>query len=592
MTDLGEPTVLFGRGLDGYELIGRGGSGAVYRATDETLGRTVAVKVLHVVSLGGEDQVPAEAIAQSKVSWHGNVLTLYSSGRAPDGSTVLVLEYAPGGSLDDRIGIRGPMSPAEWFRLGEELAGALAAAHELGVIHCDVKPSNVLFAADGSARLADFGIARNASVRSQTMEPVLASLQFAPPELLEGARPTTSNDIYSLAVTLCYAASGRLPFGGEGQSPAAIVARIQAGDIGSGVVASIPDELRSLIKRAITEAPEDRPSADELRRAFESASRGGPPPVVATAPSGGRPRHLAVVLLVVAALVGAVLVAARTERPITGPVAPPDLCTEFAKYVDEREDLLTRVSSDMEQATSPTDVVERLMVTYPAEFSRIVRPFLNTVVQLGGTAGDITDAQLAKLAAADNLRALGGGKQFVFDGETGAFDAAPLPMELQIPAQMFSEANGYASDRCSSVRVNLQPVKARLSSAIFSNLANPGFMDRFFEDPRSYDLFNPSTTLLMASMAWDFFEGILLGHFEWFLEMLNRQPDVRRALAMEYPEIYLAAAAASDELSPKFLRESWQGDVIAGIRRASPATRRGILEMYPDLVSLLDMEGL
>jgi hypothetical protein len=588
MTTLGEPTALFDQGLDQFELIGRGGSSTVYRATDMSLGRTVAVKVLHARSLGeAGGAVPAEAVAQSRVSWHSNVLSLYGSTVAHDGSPVLILEYAPGGSLDDRIGARGPLSPQELFELGAQLASALAAAHEQGVVHCDLKPSNVLFAADGSARLADFGIARHASLSVDTLDPVQASLQFAPPELLEGARPTSSNDVYGLALTLCYAASGELPFGGPEVGPGATVARIHAGDIAPGILGAVPEDLRGLIRRALSSAPGERPGADEIRRRCDALRGGGDSPPAAVTTNRHPKRRLVPVLLVVAALLTGVIVAARTERPVKKPTVAPHLCNEFTRYVEARKDLLIRASEDLEQAQSPTEVVRRLLVTYPSEFAAIVRPFLDVVVTAGGTTGDVTNVQLGRIATAENLRSLAGGKPFLFDGEAGAFDPAPLPMELHQPAQMFSEANSYASDRCGPITGDVTAGKARLASAIFANLANPQFMEDFFSDPSSLDLFDASSALIMANMAWDFFEAILVRHHDWLLRLLERHSDIRRAVALEYPEVFLTAAAGSDELAPAFLREQWRADILAGIERSSRAARAGMASQFPDQLAFI-----
>lgn len=588
MTTLGEPTALFDQGLDQFELIGRGGSSTVYRATDMSLGRTVAVKVLHARSLGGASgAVPAEAVAQSRVSWHSNVLSLYGSTVAHDGSPVLILEYAPGGSLDDRIGARGPLSPQELFELGAQLASALAAAHEQGVVHCDLKPSNVLFAADGSARLADFGIARHASLSVDTLDPVQASLQFAPPELLEGARPTSSNDVYGLALTLCYAASGELPFGGPEVGPGATVARIHAGDIAPGILGAVPEDLRGLIRRALSSAPGERPGADEIRRRCDALRGGGDSPPAAVITNRHPKRRLVPVLLVVAALLTGVIVAARTERPIEKPVVTPDLCTEFSRYVDARRDLIVRASEDMEQATSPTQVIERLLISYPREFSRIVRPFLDLVLNAGGTSGDLTDTQLAQIATFENLRMLVGGKQFIFDGDSGEFDAALIPMELHQSAQVFSEVNRYAADRCGAVTGSLANEKARLASAIFSNLLNPQFMERFYSDPKSVSLIDAGSALIMASMAWDFFYSLLVDHVDWLLRVFDKNEDVRRAIALEFPEVFLAAAAHSPELSADFLREEWRPDLTEGIRRSSHATRIGLHAEYPELMDEL-----
>jgi serine/threonine protein kinase len=589
MTILGEPTALFEQGLDNFELIGRSQSSTVYRATDVNLGRTVAVKVLHAISLGEADGAgPPEAVAQSKVSWHSNVLSLYESTVTSDGSAVLILEYAPGGSLEDRIGARGPLSDQELFELGAQLSSALAAAHEEGVLHCDLKPSNVLFAADGSARLADFGIARQASLSVDTLDPVQASLQFAPPELLEGARPTSANDVYGLALTLCYAASGELPFGGPELGPGTTVARVHAGKMAPRVLDAVPEELRGLIRRSLSPNPRDRPSAEDIRKRCCEAIRGagGPPSTPVTRNHNPR-RPLLPVLLVVAALLAGVVVAARTERPIEKPVVTPDLCTEFSRYVDARRDLIVRASEDLEQATTPTTVIERLLVTYPIEFSQIVSPFIETVIAAGGTRGDVTDAQLAEIGTAENLRALGNGRPFIFDGETGAYDPAAVPKDLWQSAEMFSEANRFAAERCPSVSGDVSAGKARLASAVYSSLANPQFMEQFYSDPASLTLIDPATALIMATMAWGFFEAILVGHYDWFLALLEKNDELRIALAVEYPEVFLTAAASAPELAPQFLRPEWRPDLVKGITYTSPTSRVGMYTQFPDQMAIL-----
>jgi hypothetical protein len=293
------------------------------------------------------------------------------------------------------------------------------------------------------------------------------------------------------------------------------------------------------------------------------------------------------VLLVVAALLAGVIVAARTERPVEKPVVTPDLCAEFAKYVQRRRDLLERASSDLEQATSPTKVIERLIVTYPVEFSQITRPFIETVIAAGGTSGDITDSQLAKLGTAENLRALGNGRPFIFDGETGAFDPAAVPNDLWQPAELFSESNRFAAERCSSISGDVTPGKARLASAVYSSLANPDFMEQFYSDPASLDLIDAGTALVMATMAWGFFDSILVGHYDWFLALLERNEEVRRALAVEYPEVFLTASASAPELAPQFLRPEWKPDIIKGIKFTSPASRAGLYAQFPGLMTVL-----
>jgi hypothetical protein len=232
-------------------------------------------------------------------------------------------------------------------------------------------------------------------------------------------------------------------------------------------------------------------------------------------------------------------------------------------------------------------VIERLLVTYPVEFSGIVQPFIQTVTSAGGTKGDVTNAQLAKLGTAENLRALGNGRPFIFDGETGAFDPAAVPMDLLQPAEMFSEANRFAAERCPSISGDVSAGKARLASAVYSSLAAPEFMEEFYRDPVSLQLIDTSTALIMASMAWGFFDAILVGHYDWFLALLEQNDELRRALAIEYPEVFLTAAASAPELASQFLQPQWQPDIVRGIQFTSPASRTGMYTQFPDLMTIL-----
>jgi hypothetical protein len=592
VTAWGSVAELLGDDLDDIDFLGRGSSGSVYRATQRSLGRTVAVKVFRRFADDETGRVISEAKAQAGLSWHANVVSLYSQGVTTDGFPYLVMEYAPGGSLQDRVRDHGPLSEQEWRRVGAELSSALAAAHDAGVVHCDVKPSNVLFAADGSVRLADFGIARATGMTSGTLDSIEGSLTYVPPELLDGYRPSAANDVYSLALTLGFAQSGNPPYP-EGLTLAQAVAAVQSGRPSVELDRyPLDHETEGLLERSYAKDPETRPHSSELALALGD---GGPTTHRLPATSGaGRPTRLwfGAAIVALLAVVGALIARSPDQRvQAVSDVEPVfDLCGEYAAFVRDREALLTGVSEELEQSASPTDVARKLVTDYPHNFAVIARPFIESVLSSGAVKGEVTEDQLAGIVIAENLRVLDGGKPFLFDGEGGEFDPAGLPVFLYEPARIFSEVNEHAVGRCPDVKVNIDPRKARLNSAIYSNLSNPQFMENFYSDPASYDVFDARVTLLMAAYAWDFFESLLIGHSDWLFELFSRNPDVRRVLSIERPEVLLRAVELDPSLSETLRQERWLADVQQGIDQMTPAARVGLSEVYAAEIVDLGLE--
>lgn len=591
MSAWGSVAELLGDDLDDIRFVGRGSSGSVYRATQRSLGRTVAVKVFRRFADDETDRVISEAKAQAGLSWHANVVSLYSHGTTPDGFPYLVMEYAPGGSLQDRVRDAGPLDEALWRRMGAELSSALAAAHDAGVVHCDVKPSNVLFAADGSVRLADFGIARATGMTSGTLDSIEGSLTYVPPELLDGHRPTAANDVYSLALTLGFAQSGNPPYP-DGLTLAQAVAAVQSGRPNVELDRyGLDKETEELLERSCARDPDARPRSSELAVALGGG--GTTTPRVAVTSGRGRPGRLwfGAAILGLLAVVGALI--ARSPEPRVQAVsdaAPAfDLCSEYETYVRDRENLLTSASAAFEQSASPVDVVDRLLNRYPGEFAALSEPFLRHIIDRGLVSGDVTADRLATVVTAENLRVLNGGKPFLYDGENGTFDPIGLPANLIEPASVFSEANELAVALCPSVETDFASRKARLSSAIYSNLSDPGFMEGFFGDPRSYEVFDARTALLAASYAWDFFEGLLSIRTDWLFEMLDRNPGVRRVLSEVHPEALLEAVSLDPALMDYLGAPEWLAELQGGLDRSTPATRRGLKDFYGPQIDLLGL---
>jgi eukaryotic-like serine/threonine-protein kinase len=194
------------------DLLGRGGMSEVYCAEDQELGRRVALKLLAPDADTARFEREARAVASLA---HPNVTQLYDYGE-DNGRPYMVLEYVPGGTLEDRLAdANGEPLPDEEARLiSAGIAAGLAHAHARGVVHRDLKPANVLFDEEGRPKLADFGIARMVAGEGTLTEAgtVLGTAAYISPEQAAGEPATAASDVYSFGVILYRLLTGRLPF--------------------------------------------------------------------------------------------------------------------------------------------------------------------------------------------------------------------------------------------------------------------------------------------------------------------------------------------------------------------------------------------
>lgn len=260
------------------EPIGRGGMGKVWRAHDELLHRTVAVKELTAglyVTQADRDVMHArtqkEARAAARIQ-HPAVVTVHDVLEHDDRPWI-VMEYIDGPSLADAAKAAGRIEPREAARIGLHVLGALRAAHAVGVLHRDVKPGNVLLAKDGRVLLTDFGIAaiEGDSSITRTGE-IVGSIDYLAPERVTGGIPDPSSDLWSLGATLYTAVEARSPF--RRTSP---ISSMQA------VVNDEPPALRQagalgpVITSLLRKDPTQRPSAEEAERMLLEAMEGREP---------------------------------------------------------------------------------------------------------------------------------------------------------------------------------------------------------------------------------------------------------------------------------------------------------------------------
>lgn len=279
------------------ELCGAGGMASVYRATDTTLGRTVAVKVI-ASWLANDDSYARRFLEEARSAAglnHPGIATVHDAVDEGD-RRFIVMEFVDGKRLDELEGLTTEQS----VNIAIQVADALTYAHRNGVIHCDIKPANILVEDSGRARLVDFGIARAATETWAMATTVLGTAAYMAPEAVEGMRPAACSDVYSLAMTLYESLAGRLPFSGE--SAAALTAqRLVKDPIPLSSIADVPADLAETVMKGLERDPakrtqtaaefaaELRDSAEALAMEDEAEDAALAPEVADTSPPVGPP---------------------------------------------------------------------------------------------------------------------------------------------------------------------------------------------------------------------------------------------------------------------------------------------------------------
>jgi serine/threonine protein kinase len=206
--------------------LGRGGFGTVWLAVDTQLDRTVAVKLAHAPDSETEQRMLREARALAAVR-HPNCVRVFDIVQDPDGLAI-VMEYIEGDPLSDVVLKSGLLADTLAARLWVNMADALAAAHERGVLHRDVKPSNVIVDTDGTAHLIDFGIARSKGDSTLTAAGMMVGTpDFLAPETARGDAASPASDAWQLAATVSYALTGHPPRGERDNPISSLMAAAQ-----------------------------------------------------------------------------------------------------------------------------------------------------------------------------------------------------------------------------------------------------------------------------------------------------------------------------------------------------------------------------
>lgn len=255
--------------------IGRGGFAIVYRAYHAALDRYVAIKVLRpemVEPEGAHERFQTEAKASARLAGHPNIITVYDYGEQ-DGAAYLVLQYVEGQTLEQRLA--SPITALEIDRIVTGVGSALDFAHRHKLIHCDVKPSNVLVAKDGTPLLSDFGIAKLLDVMTAKTNTLLGTPAYMSPEQITGAPLDGRTDVYSLGVMLHRIFVGKPPFQGLPMSILHQHVHSPVPPLPPHPVTGrpVPVGVEQVIQTALAKRPEDRQAtagqlAAELRQAL------------------------------------------------------------------------------------------------------------------------------------------------------------------------------------------------------------------------------------------------------------------------------------------------------------------------------------
>ncbi|GAA3231455.1 hypothetical protein GCM10010532_066880 [Dactylosporangium siamense] len=273
--------------MTGLSVFARGGYATVYRATQESVGREVAVKVENRTLETDRDRrrFLREARAAGRMSSHPHVVDLFDAGVTELGHPYLIMELCDG-SYAERMKDT-PLTAAEARDVGFKIADALADAHALGVLHRDVKPANILFSRFGEPALADFGLAILAEWRDESMTLDTLTPAYAPPETFRQSPPAAAADVYALCATLYALMRGRPPRWRDDQAPS-LLSLVDMFNEQVPDLPGCPENLMAVLRAGMANEEADRPSAIELRDLLIGL-RLEPVPQVVVPPLGSPP---------------------------------------------------------------------------------------------------------------------------------------------------------------------------------------------------------------------------------------------------------------------------------------------------------------
>jgi serine/threonine protein kinase len=367
--------------------LGHGPMSSVWLADDTELERRVAVKMLGPTA--DRARFEREARAAAALS-HPNICQLYDYGEE-DGKPYMVLEYLPGGTLEERLRDGRPLPDDDATRIAAEIAAGLAHAHARGLVHRDLKPANVLFDAEGRAKIADFGIARMGGAGTLTEAgTVLGTASYISPEQAGGQPASPASDVYSFGVILFRLLTGRLPFQSKNAMELVRMHRDEPPPTVRSLRPDAPPRLESVTLAALAKDPADRPGDGRALLAELRAEAGDATTILApSAPDTAAatqivrpprrrrsllPVALAAAVVLLLAGIAAALVATQGDgggtqetlptRSLTLPTVPPEKTTTQEPTTAATTEPTTTTTAPT--TTAPATTQRRPTTTVPA----------------------------------------------------------------------------------------------------------------------------------------------------------------------------------------------------------------------------------